>query len=422
MSENRRILIVDDNTQIHQDFRKILTVSDAPSHALAALEIAALGKSNASLSTAAWLSYEIFSAYQADEALAMVKQAEATGKPFAVVFMDVRMPPSMDGVAATAKLWQISPFTEVVLCSAYVDYTWEEVVHTLAPSDRLLFLRKPFDTMEVRQLAMSLSTKWNLGLAARAKITDLQQEALRLAHQAEEERAKRIEAAKMASLGEMAAGIAHEINNPLAIIQGTISQLDNWLENSEATQKIAAETFVKRVSRTADRIAKIVHGLLMFARSGQNDPFEKTETISIINSTVSFTGARFNAAGIQLQINVPDQGLAIFCRPVQVSQVLFNLLSNAYDAVLGQEAGWIRVDATPQKDHIEIAVTDSGAGIPTEMREKILFPFFTTKDVGKGTGLGLSIAKGIMESHGGSLYLDDKSPHTRFILKFPHPL
>ena len=129
--------------------------------------------------------------------------------------------------------------------------------------------------------------------------------------------------------------------------------------------------------------------------------------------------SRFNSHGVRLTVEHQAGDAEVECRSTLLSQVLMNLLSNAYDAVEGQKAPWVRVCCTDLGDFVEVAVSDSGPGIPAELRERILEPFFTTKDVGKGTGLGLSISKAIVESHQGELYLDSGHPQTRFVVRLP---
>ena len=119
---------------------------------------------------------------------------------------------------------------------------------------------------------------------------------------------------------------------------------------------------------------------------------------------------------IELAIDPIPEGLQAQCRSAQVAQVLLNLLSNAYDAVESQVKRWVRISVAARGDEVEIAVTDSGRGIPPKIAPRIMEPFFTTKEIGRGTGLGLSLSKGIAEAHGGRLELDSHSPETRFVL------
>jgi signal transduction histidine kinase len=223
---------------------------------------------------------------------------------------------------------------------------------------------------------------------------------------------------KMSSLGEMSAGIAHEINNPLAIILGKAQHLKLMLAKDRPALDSVAKG-VEVIEQTSNRIARIVKGLQIFSRDGNRDSYELKSIQDIIEDTVSFCHARFRSHGTELRIDPIPAGLMIECQSTQISQVLLNLLNNAFDAVQGLEEKWVRVEVLDVGERLEIRVSDSGQGIPTEIAKKILEPFFTTKEVGKGTGLGLSISLGIVKSHQGELKLDRNQPNTTFVVNLP---
>ncbi len=238
----------------------------------------------------------------------------------------------------------------------------------------------------------------------------------------EESKIQLINSSKMASLGEMASGMAHEINNPLTIIMGKIKIITLMMEES----KIEHPAILKEMSRmrvTTERIGKIVKGLRSFSRVSDFDPYEKVAAATIVQETFDLCREKFKAKGIMIQLGtIPD--VYLNCRPSQISQVFLNLLSNAYDALQDEtlkSPKWIHMDFVLRTDNlIEISVTDNGRGISQDIVEKIMDPFFTTKEAGKGTGLGLSIAKGIIEDHGGRIWLDTKSKNTRFVIDLPY--
>jgi CheY-like chemotaxis protein len=155
-TDNRRILIIDDNRAIHEDFGKILG-SGTQNSALAALEDELFGETAPVVASE---EFELCSAFQGQDGFAMVHSAEAAGQPFAMAFVDVRMPPGWDGVETIHRMWQVSQSLQTVICTAYSDYSWEQIVERLGESDRLLFIRKPFDPAEVRQVALTLTEKW----------------------------------------------------------------------------------------------------------------------------------------------------------------------------------------------------------------------------------------------------------------------
>lgn len=179
MKRNNRILIVDDNISIHRDFKKVLSNPRAEEKKkLAAIE-KGLFQDSPQEETGPLLEfqdYEVDSAFQGEEALQMVIRAHEEDRPYALVFMDVRMPPGWDGIETIARIWARYPDIEMVICTAYSDYSWEKILAQLGTTDRLLFLRKPFDTTAVKQMALSQTQKWNLTQQAKRYVQELEVE------------------------------------------------------------------------------------------------------------------------------------------------------------------------------------------------------------------------------------------------------
>lgn len=233
----------------------------------------------------------------------------------------------------------------------------------------------------------------------------------------EENKAQLIHSSKMASLGEMAGGMAHEINSPLAIIMGKSSLLRRLLDRGN----IDIEHFkneLKKIEQTTERISKIIQGLRAFSRNSESDSMENSNLKQIINDTVELCQERFKHDSIEIRIHCSET-IFLQCKSSQISQILLNLLNNSADAIKKRNEKWIAIEASFNNNLITISVTDCGHGIANEIVAKMMEPFFTTKDVDKGTGLGLSISKGIAESHHGRLYYDPNYPNTRFILELP---
>ena len=250
-------------------------------------------------------------------------------------------------------------------------------------------------------------------------LEDLSQE-LEMKHLIEKQQVQLASQLKMASLGEMASGIAHEINNPLTIILGRSQQALKALEVGDL-DPIKTKKNLEVISSTTDRIAKIVSGLHSFSRNSNKDPMILKSINKIIEETLALCSEKFKFNGVDLKVMAEFDGL-VNCRPAQLSQVILNLLNNAFDAIVKNEEKWVKIELQDKKENgFVIIITDSGKGIPTAIAEKIMQPFFTTKEIGKGTGLGLSISKGIIEAHNGTLSINSLSPNTQFIIKLPHP-
>lgn len=232
---------------------------------------------------------------------------------------------------------------------------------------------------------------------------------------------KIIESNKMASLGEMASSIAHEINNPLSIINGKAYQIIRHCSSEKIEdQRFKIEQDANKILSTVDRITSIIKGLRQISRDASSDPMKSLNMDLLIEDTLSFCKHRFYNSDVQLKVQV-NFHQDLLCRGTEISQVLLNLLNNSFDAVINLPEKWVEIKVDRASNWIEISITDSGSGISKEIQNKIFQPFFTTKEVGKGTGLGLSISKGIIESHQGQFFLDETSPHTRFVIRLPLP-
>jgi C4-dicarboxylate-specific signal transduction histidine kinase len=233
-----------------------------------------------------------------------------------------------------------------------------------------------------------------------------------------EQRQKLEYAAKMRSLGEMAGGIAHEVNSPLTIIGMSNEVIIRALQMPEVDREGALRSG-KLIHKTVKRIADIVQSLLKFSRDGSRDPLMPTSLKDILRDTLYLCQQKLNNTQVNLRTTEMGADILIQCRPVEISQVLLNLLINAFDATKAASERWIHLEIQEMSEEVLIIVSDSGPGIPPELRHQIFQPFFSTKAAGEGTGLGLSISQRIIEDHGGRLYLDEDSIHTRFVISLP---
>lgn len=231
--------------------------------------------------------------------------------------------------------------------------------------------------------------------------------------------AKIISSARLSSLGEMAGGIAHEINNPLSVIQARSSQLKRRLLKGEVSQDEILKG-LSNIESTCSRIVKIINGLKTISRDGEKDPFDKISIQDCINEFINLISEKFKNHGININVSMPTIPLFVFGRSVQIEQVLMNIVNNSYDAVIGLEDKWIQLDLKKLNDQeLEIRICDSGPGVPASITTKIFEPFFTTKEIGRGTGIGLSISKSIIDEHSGEFGYWQEGQQWAFVIKLP---
>jgi PAS domain S-box-containing protein len=242
--------------------------------------------------------------------------------------------------------------------------------------------------------------------------TDITEE-LSLQEKLELERAKSLHNSKLASLGEMSAGVAHEINNPLAVISANLKALKKFKDNPEKFDKKIEDCL-----RASVRIEKIVNGLRKFSRSTAQ-PHRTTHNLTtIVNEALVITESKTKRHSVRVEpILLPTSN--IICDDVEIEQVVVNLLNNAVDAIKDQPTKWIRIETFEDADRVCLRVIDSGNGLSKEVETKLFQPFFTTKAVGEGTGLGLSITKGILDEHGATMAINRSLPNTCFEVSFP---
>lgn len=220
-----------------------------------------------------------------------------------------------------------------------------------------------------------------------------------------------IQAEKLASIGTLVSGLAHEINNPLAGIRNCLRRIITRPEDSQQTQKYA-----RLMDDALMRIEKIVRDLLNFSRKKEL-VLQSTDLNKIIQAAATLVDLRLKKQNLSLKLQLSSDLPAIQGDPQHLEQIFVNLLLNAVDAT--PEGGTITVKTEHQNGKVIAEVRDTGKGIPAEIRDKIFDPFFTTKPVGQGTGLGLSVTKAIVEKHKGTIEVLSNGPGAAFRLTFP---
>lgn len=235
----------------------------------------------------------------------------------------------------------------------------------------------------------------------------------------EHQRTLSIQASKMSSLGEMAAGIAHEITNPLTVIISRAQAIQDSLKVTPPDIATINESVIK-IEEIGRRMSRIVKALLSLSRDTNKDEMRPTMVRSIIEKVMDLSQQRFKSKGVVLTFVDPIPEIEIICHETQVTQVILNLMNNAFDAVYPLPDKWVKVDVQRSPANtLLISVTDSGKGIPKALHEKVMQPFFTTKELDKGTGLGLSISQSLVREHKGTLRIDTECPNTRFVIELP---
>jgi signal transduction histidine kinase len=392
-----RILVIDDNPSIHKDFQTIL-LEEEESETLNALRDEVFGnKSNTNTSKSV---YELDFASQGKEGCEKIKQACSEDRPYELAFVDMRMPPGWDGLKTIEHIWQTDPNVQVVICTAYSDYSWGEITERLGKSENLLILKKPFDSAEVAQLASALTEKWVLARQASLKMGQLEQ----MVKERTEKQTELLEKVDNINkeLKDFASIVSHDLKAPLR----GIKSLATWIfdDCSDKLGEQAKEQMNLLLGRV-EKMHNLIEGVLQYSRAGRTEEqMVQVNLDTFIPETIDMLVPPEN-----ISITIEDNMPAIECAETHVMQLFQNLLSNAIK-YMDKPKGQIKVGCVEQDGFWKFSIADNGPGIEEKNFEKI-FKMFHTLSVSEeveGTGVGLTVAKKIVELYGGNIWVESQ--------------
>ena len=476
-----RTLIIDDDVSVHQLFVRmlsrglILPPQSQPAGPAPPAE---------AFPAADFPLFEVDSAFGGEQGLEYVLKALAEKRPYTMAFVDMRMKSGWNGIETISHIWHECSELQIIICTGHADFTWHDIIKRFGHTDRLLMLKKPFDVMDVRQMAYALAEKWNLFNQAKSHLERLQkivaertaklQESnvslqRKMVEQKQAEHERRLmeiqlrHAQKLESVGHLAAGIAHEVNTPaqyigdnVRFLRQSFAQLTSLLrqyegllhavkENAATPELVAgleqaalqcdlnfllAETprAIEQSLEGVNSVTRIVHAMRDFSHpgSGEKVPIDLNQTVE---STLVVAAHEWKCVANLVKEFQP--GLPrVPCLPGELNQVILNLVVNAAHAIAEAKGGdscakgTITISTRQDGDWVEIQVGDTGTGIPEAIRDKVFDPFFTTRSVGEGTGQGLAIARNVIVGrHNGTLsFQTQHGVGTVFTIRLPiHP-
>jgi two-component system, NtrC family, sensor kinase len=461
MKTNNRILIIDDDPGIRDAYRAILEPAEKTD--VCAKGAALFGEPTDRPATIKER-YTLTIVERGDQGTAAVEESLSQKRPFAMAFIDMMMP-GMDGAETARLIWQLDPRIKITIVTAYSEHTPDDIIRVTGRND-LFYLRKPFNPEEIRQFARALTHAWNLEWERGCLSDQLKEANTRLADmnrnlekKVQDQTALLIQSEKMASIGLLAAGVAHEINNPISYVNGNLSALKKYGRNivhllqtyrhledgvqqcgdrdlcrqleeirqfktSESIDFILEDidALVDESLEGVDRVRKIVMDLKTFSR------IDETESAAIdINACLDATlniiwnEIKYHAEVIKAYEELPE----MIGYPQKISQVFMNILINAAKAISGKgtihiSTRYLKAGRRRSDERIVVAIADDGMGIPAALLGRIFDPFFTTKPVGEGIGLGLSISYDIIKAHGGTIRVaSEEGKGTAFTIDLP---
>lgn len=429
---NRRILLIDDTASIHEDFKKILSPgTSSASSGLADVKAAFFGDS-VDETTNKGPSFDLDSALQGKDGLELVQKSVAEGRPYAMAFVDVRMPPGWDGLKTIEELWSVDPNIQMVICTAYSDYSWEQTVEKLGSSDNLLILKKPFDSVEISQLASALTEKWNVAKREQTLI-----EELRSAEQQARAYASSLETVNRALLTSKASTErSTELKSHFLVhlsdqIHGNLGNILELVTDVRETESIQSPEKLDGILGASAHLIRIFDEILDLTRLETGQLTLSSTPCSLLELTQSLEdGFRSQAASQDTELTYEIRGQVpetVQADGSRLKQILEQLIENSLEHS-GASQLVVSFETRPTQDWrnatLICRVTDNGRGVDPAFRGKLFEPFVATHADDNTTqslrnpGLGLALAKQLTHLMGGDLSLESpEGQGSEFVLK-----
>ena len=390
---NHRVLIIDDNEAIHDDFRKILGTTQESSE-LDDLEAHLFGEPSDNATTESKITFDLSFATQGQDGYEMVVRSIEEEKPYALAFVDMRMPPGWDGLETIERLWKVDPKLHIAICTAFADYSWREIIQRVGHTDQLLIVKKPFDNVEVIQLATSLTEKWALREVAQLRVDQLERLVIERTHEISQARDELIVANRIKS--EFLATISHELRTPMNGILGFVDILAEDPDIGEDNQET-----VEHIQSCATTLMAVINQLLdlskLESRSIKLDS-SLFDLEMLLFDVGLHTKKRLNEK-VKFQLSLDSIPGRISGDPTRLRQILASVLDNAVKFTTEGSIELSLVGQPVENDTVQLRVTvrDTGPGIP-EIEQHVIFDAFRQVDGSStrshgGLGVGLSTAR-----------------------------
>jgi signal transduction histidine kinase len=420
---SRRILVIDDNDAIHGDLRKILAPPTSLDDQISGLEETLFGERPA-VSPGGFL---VDSAYQGVEGLAMLELAAQQQQPYSVAFVDVRMPPGWDGIETTTRLWRCDPDLQVVLCTAYTDYSWSEIIARLGTSHNFVILKKPFENIEVVQLAHALTSKREATLTARGRLNEVETEVVHR-KQTEHELLAALDAAESAnrSKREFLTAMGHELRTPLNAIIGYTEMLEEDARQGGATELLPS---LGKVQLAGRHLLEVINDILDMSRIESGRMMVHSTRVSakkVAQDVIALAAPLAKRRSNRLTCGGIGEGWWIEADETRFRQCLLNLVANACKFTKSGDVSLevVRSEECDGREWLAWSVRDTGIGIAEENFDKLFQPFSQVDPVltrrSGGSGLGLAISQRLCAMMGGRITVKSKLGHgSTFTIHIP---